>query len=329
MSALAEAEVEPHPHDLRAGVPDRLPAPVVRALSTIDPRRALSALAIEWGAVALAIAVAERVGWGLYPLAVVFIGARQHALTVIAHDASHFRLLPGRALNDVVGGVFASWPTFIPLGTFRKNHGEHHQHLGEPADGNRLMWKTHTAAGELVPEWRYPKSVAGLLAKLLRRTAVVTGLWWMVRSYLAHLVIRTDAWDVLGRLAFTALVAAGLTMADAWRGFLVYWVVPFCTWHMTAQYVRLICEHSAIPAAARGAYAMTRTTLARPWERWLIVPRNIHYHLEHHWYPTVPFYNLPALHAALMEQPNFRANAVVTPSVMASLRQVTTPTTSP
>jgi fatty acid desaturase len=70
------------------------------------------------------------------------------------------------------------------------------------------------------------------------------------------------------------------------------------------------------------AYAQIRTTLARPWERFLLVPRNIHYHVEHHFYPSVPFYNLPALHEALMSQPGFRANAVVTCSVAASLRQV-------
>jgi fatty acid desaturase len=51
------------------------------------------------------------------------------------------------------------------------------------------------------------------------------------------------------------------------------------------------------------------------------VPRNIHYHIEHHWYPSVPFYNLPALHAELMRQPGFRQQAVVTSSVFASLRQ--------
>jgi fatty acid desaturase len=72
---------------------------------------------------------------------------------------------------------------------------------------------------------------------------------------------------------------------------------------------------------APGAYALTRTTLARAWERWLLVPLNIHYHAEQHFYPSVPFYNLPALHEALMDQPGYRDNAVITRSVVASLRQ--------
>ena len=56
-------------------------------------------------------------------------------------------------------------------------------------------------------------------------------------------------------------------------------------------------------------------------DRLPVVPRYIHYHIEHHWYPSVPFYNLPALHAHLLAQPEFRQHAVVTTSVLASLRQ--------
>ncbi|MFN7142318.1 MAG: fatty acid desaturase family protein [Myxococcota bacterium] len=325
MSAALEAvatELDAHPHDLRAGVPERLPAHVVRALSRIEPARAARALAAEWVVIAATIAVSTWVAspW-LYPLAVVIIGARQQALTVIGHDAAHFRLLPDRRWNDVVGDLFASWPTFIALGAFRKHHGAHHQHLGEAEDGNRFIWKTHGKDGALSTEWTYPKSPAGLAWKLVKRSAFVTGLWWIVRGNLAPLVFPTNRWESVGRLVYTLLIAAALTAADAWVGFLLYWIVPFCTWHMTAQYVRLICEHSGMPGAAPGAYGQTRTTLARAWERWLLVPRNIHFHIEHHWYPAVPFYNLPALHAALMEQPGFRAHAVVTPSVVASLRQ--------
>ena len=134
--------------------------------------------------------------------------------------------------------------------------------------------------------------------------------------------------EVAGRLAFTAAIAVALTVTGTWYEFLLYWIVPFCTWHMTAQYIRLVCEHSGMPDSKPGAppsYALTRTTLARAWERWLLVPLNIYYHVEHHFYPSVPFYNLPALHEALMNQPGYRENAVVTTSVIASLRQTLSP----
>ena len=151
--------VDAHPHDLQVGVPHRLPGAVVRELSRIDDRKALLALAIEWVAIAAAIAVTELWGWPwLYPLAVIVIGGRQAALTVIGHDAAHYRLLQSRFWNDTVGGVFATWPTFFSVSGFRRFHGEHHRHLGAAADGNRFLWKTHLPEGELRPEWVYPKS---------------------------------------------------------------------------------------------------------------------------------------------------------------------------
>jgi fatty acid desaturase len=319
---------EPHPHELRAEIADRLPPHLLRPLTTLEPGRALAALAVEWLAIAAAIAGTAWVGWPwLYPLAWVFIGARQAALTVIAHDAAHFRLLPSRFWNDVIGGLFAAWPTFLTLPAFRRHHGQHHQHLGESGDGNRFIWRTHDQNGHLRAEWTYPKSPAALAWKLLRRSLFFTGLRWMVLGTLAQLVFRSSLWEVLGRAVYLAAVAAALTATGAWKGFLLYWVIPFCTWHMAAQYVRLICEHSRVPTPPPGGspiYALTRTTLARPWERLLIVPRNIGYHIEHHSYPMVPFYKLPDLHRTLMEQPSFASRAVVSRSIVESLGQVLT-----
>jgi fatty acid desaturase len=46
----------------------------------------------------------------------------------------------------------------------------------------------------------------------------------------------------------------------------------------------------------------TRTTLARWWERLLIAPNRVNYHLEHHLLMTVPHYHLPRLHSLLHQR---------------------------
>jgi fatty acid desaturase len=251
--------------------------------------------------------------------AVIWIGARQHALTVLGHDAAHYRLLPGRRWNDRIANVATQWPTFLTVEGFRYYHGEHHRFTGSAGDGNRKIWRTHTADGDLTAEWTYPKTAGALVLMILRRAALVTGVFWIVRGLAAAVLFRRSWMQVVARLAFYVGGIWAIVAAGAFQGFVGYWIVPYCTWHMASQYIRLVCEHSAV--SGTGPYRMTRTTLARWWERWLIVPRNIHYHIEHHWYPSVPFYNLPALHARLMAQPAFHNLAVVTPSVMASLRQ--------
>lgn len=313
---------EVHPHDLRAPIPDRIDRDTLRRLSGIDDWRAAAAIVSEWAQIGLAIALAQAVGHPLVTaLAVVVIGARQHALTVIGHDAVHWRLFSNRHLNDWLGNLVVQWPVFLSVESFRHFHGEHHRFTGMEGDGNRFLWRTHTADGELAPEWRYPKSPLQLGLKVLRRAALFTGVGWIVRSFVAAWLFRSSLAQLLVRLAWWAAIATLLTAFDAWGGFLLYWVLPFCTWHVAAQYLRLIAEHSAIPG--QGPYAVTRTTLATPLERYLVVPRNIHYHLEHHWYPSVPWYHLPALHAALMQRPGYRQQAVVTGSLWASLADCT------
>lgn len=311
----------PHPHDFQGGVPEPLPAQVIRALSVLQPRRALMAIAVEWLGIVLAITLCEAMWHPLtYIGAVVWIGARQHALSVLGHDAAHFRLLPNRRWNDWIADLTTLWPTFLSVGGFRHYHGAHHRFLGTAADGNRTIWHTHTVDGHLTAAWTYPKTALALGLTLLRRAALLTGLYWIVRGLVAMMLFRRSWTPVIARLGFYGVSVWTLVVTGAIQGFVLYWIVPYCTWHIVCQYIRLICEHSAV-SSTDPAYAMTRTTLARWWERWLIVPRNIHYHLEHHWYPSVPFYNLPVLHAHLMAQPGFRQHAVVTPSVVASLQQ--------
>jgi fatty acid desaturase len=316
--------MEAHPHEFQGSVPDRLPTEIIRDLSVLRPGKAIEAIVVEWLGIAAAIVLCEYL-WhpALYVLAVLWIGARQHALTVLGHDAAHFRLFPDRKWNDWIGNAAVMWPVFLAADGYRHYHGEHHRFTGTPDDGNRTIWKTHTAAGDLTSEWTFPKTTAGLVFTVLRRAAFFTGIFWIIRGLVAAIILRRSWGHLLLRMAYYALIVSAMAYAGVLRGFLLYWIVPFCTAHLAFQYIRLICEHSAI-RTDDPAYAATRTTLARLWERWLIVPRNIHYHIEHHWYPSVPFYNLPALHKVLMDQPRFRKHAVVTKSIVASLKQCVT-----
>jgi fatty acid desaturase len=99
---------------------------------------------------------------------------------------------------------------------------------------------------------------------------------------------------------------------------LLYWIVPYCTWHIAIQYPRIICEHSAVESD-EAEYAITRTTIPTWLESIFILPCNVGYHIEHHWYPSVPFYRLPDLHQQLMAREGFQRHAVVRRSVFASL----------
>ena len=57
------------------------------------------------------------------------------------------------------------------------------------------------------------------------------------------------------------------------------------------------------------------------WEKFLLAPHNVHYHVDHHLYPSVPYYYLPGLHAQLLAQPEYMARAHITDGYCTGLRR--------
>ncbi len=314
-----------HPHNTSRTIPERLSPEIVRELSKLDTARVLAATAGEWVSIIGAIALCTLF-WHpvLYVLAVMFIAARQHALIIMGHDASHYRYLPKRWQNELFSNLFLMWPVFASVEGFRKFHSTHHQYTNLPNDGNRHIWYTHDAAGELAPDWQFPKTRAGLALLLLRRAAFLTGMFWIVRGMVGSSLVPSPHWMIAARIAFYVSAAGLLTMFGVWYEFLLYWIVPYCTWHIVIQYARIICEHSAVESGEE-EYAITRTTIPTFLESIFILPCNVGYHLEHHWYPSVPFYRLPDLHQELMKRDGFRENAVVRRSIVTSLGECVRP----
>jgi fatty acid desaturase len=83
------------------------------------------------------------------------------------------------------------------------------------------------------------------------------------------------------------------------------------TWLVLIMRIRSIAEHHAIDGRDN-AYPLTRTTEATWLERIFLAPKNVNYHIEHHFFPSVPFYRLPELHTILMSKPGFREGAHLT-----------------
>jgi fatty acid desaturase len=65
-------------------------------------------------------------------VAVVLIGAGQHQLTGLAHEASHHILLKNRLWNDLISDWFCMFPLFSSTQHYRLQHIAHHQFVNDP-----------------------------------------------------------------------------------------------------------------------------------------------------------------------------------------------------
>ena len=81
------------------------------------------------------------------------------------------------------------------------------------------------------------------------------------------------------------------------------WAATFMTSYMLVIRLRQIAEHAAVPDANDPDPRLnTRTVTAPLWQRWLLAPNGVNYHLEHHLLPGVPCYRLQTFRARLIEK---------------------------
>ena len=97
-------------------------------------------------------------------------------------------------------------------------------------------------------------------------------------------------------------------------------VLRYCN-DCTAQGKRGITEHAGYQPSAD--QRLCSRTVINPLETFLFAPHRVAYHIEHHVYPGVPFFNLPRVHAILKERESLPAANVYT-SYRAVLRDLVT-----
>ncbi len=64
--------------------------------------------------------------------AVVLMGALQHRLAGLGHEASHYTLLRNKSLNDLAGDLFCMFPILATVHFYRLFHLAHHQYTNDP-----------------------------------------------------------------------------------------------------------------------------------------------------------------------------------------------------
>lgn len=290
--------------DLRSPVAakvNQLPSERQRELSQIDTWRAIAAIV---GTVSTLIGtiVIALLAWNpiIVVIAIIIIGIRQHALIVLAHDATHYRLLKPRWLNDLIGRM-CGMVSGVSMCTYRVIHRLHHNHLYQDQDPDIPL------------HGGYPRGRTYLAKKLLRDLCGFTA--WKTYAYFFGATsinttnnqssrplddtssrlrqsARHDRYLVAG-FHLTALVAA-LTIGHSLE-YLLLWVLPLATVVPALLRLRAVCEHGAV-IDFTSPLGAARTNLSPIWLQWVLFPHHVNYHLEHHIYPAIPHYNLPSCH---------------------------------
>jgi len=301
--------------DFAGSIPIKLTKDELLELSDLSQLRSTFHIVAEWTLILTAIYLCQRhFNLAVYLLTVAFIGARQHALLILMHDGVHYRLFRDRRLNDWTADIILAWPNLISARAYRKNHFAHHRFLNTAQDPD---WARRQGDST----WVFPKHWTRLALLMLRDASGLGAIYYL---RLALMLLSKDTGVSRGFLAarygFYAAMLLLLGCFGALHLLLMYWFVPLFTWMTVIFRIRSIAEHSAIAGRAN-AYAQTRSTRASVLEHVFVAPKNVNYHIEHHFYPSVPFYRLPELHRVLMSKSEFKESVHITSSYFGVLRE--------
>ena len=244
----------------------------------------------------------------LYVLVVIIIGARMHALAVLMHDATHYRFLKSRKWNDLLTNFFTMYPIFSSIEKYRRNHLAHHEKLNTDEDPD---WVAKLGKRSFT----FPQSKTEFLmmvaSYLVLYQGIMDALWFLKRFGGGGENKYAKADPVLPKIIFYIVLFSTITYFGVWKYYLLLWVIPYLSTFFMFQYIRSVAEHFG-GLTYDNLLTSTRTVKTSFLERFIIAPHNVGYHLEHHLYPGVPFYNLPKLHDLLMERADYQGVAHIT-----------------
>lgn len=222
--------------------------------------------------------------WARVPLWLA-MGFAINGLVQLAHESWHGNLWPRRWQNTLAGTLLGL-VVGIVHGALRHDHLAHHRYNRTDRDpdaynvGRRSLWPTLL---------HYAIALLGLPLSV-----IYFNVLYPLQHY-DRAALRRHALVLLGYLAVHAVAWWILIRADVAGEALLVWIVPLLfasPWNG----LKSLADHYANDW--RGTRYRTATTVrTHPLVTWAW--NGLNYHLDHHLFPRVPGYNLPALHARI------------------------------
>ncbi len=263
-------------------------------------------------------------GWWVVMLALPVIGARYYGLFILGHDGMHRRLFENRRLNDWWCDVFMLAPIGMVNHVNDRNHLAHHRHLATDRDpdlhkhacfnktnrseylafltglasvlevAKNLFWKwkhepIDDDQGPAAQAARDPHTPRDLVVIGVWQAALIAGLTFVAAGL--PRVWEMDAANALGALA------------RGWWGYPVLWLAPVYAFAYLPNLVRAFLEHAHAEDDDKADEHRLITFLSNPLERLLMAPMNMNYHVVHHLWPSIPYYNLPGADREIRGKP--------------------------
>lgn len=222
------------------------------------------------------------------------MGLLYHGFGVFAHEGAH-EVLFGWGWVDRVVGFFCGLPIAFPCNNYRATHLLHHRYENTEKDPDNLDANIPNPILRQMFYWLWYPLGMNLYIPHLMMTGPFRAKGWKEK-----LICLAETGAIIG--FFWALFTAAQRY-DFMDTLIYGWIlgIPFAS--LTAN-IRGLAEHTQLHRDdPPNPLKCTRTTVSNAFTSFFL--NNQNYHLEHHLFPRVPWYNLPRVHKLL--QPIYRS----------------------
>ncbi len=265
--------------------------------------------------------------WWSVLVAVPVIGTRYYALFIIGHDGMHRRIFPSGPASDLFTDLFLIGPIGMVNRINSRGHLEHHQNLANDDDPDLHKHACFNKADKLeyVLFLTGLASVINVFKSLFLRTGKVDAAGRSAaaesdasasetnrRTHGVRDLAIIGGWQIALVAGLTTLVGLSFggsigspvsILTHGWWGYPVLWILPVYLFTYLPNLIRAFVEHSHPEDDDLADEHRLITFLSNPIERLVLSPMNMNYHIGHHLWPSIPYYNLPIADRELRARP--------------------------
>jgi len=267
----------------------------IRSFYCIRPW-AISILLLHPAAWIFSIAMMQK--WPDWPVriaGIVVIAISVQAMGTLMHEALHGNLFRNAFLDRWVGFALGV-PTFFSASAYKVTHLNHHRYTRSEKDMDEFSYACRTRRQYIALFY-----ASFLVGSILYMFAVPVRAYAMASRGNRQRIVAEYS---LMFLAYATAVSFAFVMRHP-EWLLWYWLGPISV-AVVLSNVRALSEHMGTLGDG-DAMLKTRTVTSNRLVSFLML--NLNYHLEHHLFPAVPWYNLPKIHQLL--KPTYASNGAV------------------
>ena len=211
----------------------------------------------------------------------ILAGASMHGICLFAHEGVHGTIHKNTWINNFIGSV-SGYIVLQSLAGYRVLHLKHHKYLNREGDPGLL--KTYVSNKFLIAAMEWGYLVFGYIAFL----SIIPYQGFKQGTKKDRLLIAKD-------LVFIILFLYSILFLLQSSWFIHGWLIPMVFVHFMMN-IRGMSQHLMLEDH-HDPYKGARTIKAHPIVEFFLCNEN--YHIEHHLFPSIPWYNLKKVHAVI------------------------------